>query len=290
MSGDIAISFAVGDGELAEKARYLTNSIKTYTSNPEIHTFASTDEWESLSAREQNFFDTETTVATGELPIAGYPISAKLAAMKHAASVTTRPFLLLLDTDTVVLNEIEYHSDGSAELFVKRADGSDQYWISEEAEDDWKRAYSLFNSEYPGYTSETSETGVPIPPYWNAGFVLTSDKEFPSEWLSATRTVYQSNLSERFFADQVALGVLSTQYEVEEVSELYNYPLPFRYRCPSNIRVLHYHDFQPCGRIVTPLVRAKLRQIGLTQSHSFPSSGDQLRLLAGVGLRLFNIK
>ncbi len=290
MKKNISFAYAIGSDELAEQAKYLTNSIRAFASSSNIYTFTTENEWYELSPSSREYFSRHSHILVGELPIEGYPVSAKLAAMRHASDLTSDEYVLLLDTDTVILDRINCHKDSSSELFLTPADKNGHYWATSKASDDWEQVYSVLDREFPGYNHETTISKTPIPPYWNAGFVMTSNHGFPERWISETKTVYNSNLPERFYSDQIALGCISTEYDVDEVGIRYNYPLPHRFRCPEDILVLHYHSLQPCGRILNRSIREKLNRIGIYHSTHFPTRIRRLRLLSGALLQLSVIK
>jgi hypothetical protein len=75
--------------------------------------------------------------------------------------------------------------------------------------------------------------------YYNGGFILTRNKNFPERWKKVSEQIYEE--TNAFFSEQIALAFLSQEYRTEKLDERYNLPLPMRFTIPGDTKVLHYH-------------------------------------------------
>lgn len=205
--------------------------------------------------------ETVCTIETGPNPIDRYPIAIKLAALDRAASVLDTEYLLCLDTDVLVLDDVSV-PEQDEDLYLKPVDIGGQYYASQASHEEWEALANTFGMMFPGITTRSTVDRKPIPPYWNAGMVLTRNNEFPSRWLSLTKELYK-NHDTGYFTDQVALGLLSTEYDVGEVGEDYNYPLTNRLFVPNSVKILHYNTFYQLARLYDPRIFRRIAQTGI---------------------------
>jgi hypothetical protein len=264
MSQSLGIVFAFGPGDLALQARSLARSIRNFTDPDAVLAFTTTDELEDVPESIVAELESTCTIETGPSPLGGYPIAIKQAALDRAASVLDTNYLLCLDTDVLVLDNIPVPKCNN-ELYLKPIDIGGQYYGSQASHSEWESLADTFGMTFPGVTTRSTVDRKPIPPYWNAGMVLTRNNEFPAKWLSLTKELYE-NHDTGYFTDQVALGLLSTQYEVGEVGEEYNYPLTNRLFVPHSVKILHYNTFYQLARLYDPRVVRRIVKTGIFET------------------------
>lgn len=282
---DLTYALSIGKGKLAEQAEYLVHSIKTYAPSSDIFSFITNDEYSSLTDYQRNYFEMSTELAVLQSPIPEYPIAVKIAGLKEALDYTETEYVALLDTDTLLIRPIDADLSTTAEFFAKPVDVNQQYWTSKDSQEEWKRLYLRENKDYPGTQMKTTVDHVPIPPYWNAGSVITNQKNLVNEWLDLTSKLHPE-IHDPFYADQVALAIVTAEYETVALSEQYNFPLPHRRWCPAGTNLLHYHEFRYLARILNPRVKGRVRQTGVQHASSYPKRQEFLQEL---GIRLYKL-
>ena len=204
-----------------------------------------------------------TKLIEGQRPIPNYPISAKLGAFCAGAKHSDRPYLLHLDSDTLLLNDFKPINQNDADVFLKPVDLGFIFWGSEESYERWKYLYSEIGKEFPGITLKSSIDKKPIPPFYNAGVVLAKNNGFASDWLEMTKFVHNEYPDQRF-SDQVALGLLSDQLKINRFTEKESWIMGGHYWCPTDVNVLRYQTFEQLARTNNPYIWKKLLDIGIT--------------------------
>jgi len=267
MSAEIAIAFAFGPGWLGRQAQYLARSIADNTSISEVFAYTTPSEYERIDDRVLERISDCCDVGVTDEGISEYSISHKQAALKSASERSTADYLLCLDSDTVVLDSVGV-PDPTADLMVKPVDIGGQYYASSDSFNEWESLASGLGFEFPGSVSRSTVDQKCIPPYWNSGVVLTRNNDLPSRWLSLTKTLWKE-FDTGYFTDQVALGLLSTDYHSQTLDETYNYPLTHRLYVPSDVKVLHYNDIKHLGRVYSPKVLRRLYRTGLFSDTEF---------------------
>jgi hypothetical protein len=237
---NLAFVFATGEGKYAEQGVFLARSITQTNPDAELYVFVPEAESpDRLSELEQY-----GTILEGAQRIPEYGISTKIDALAAAEAVADEEYLLLLDTDMLVFDEITVHNYQTGNLFLKPVDVGLQYWgRRNKSLDEWTSLAGTLSLPVPEWRYESTFDRKPIPPYWNAGFVLTANNGFGARWLDAVERIHP-DLSFGWHADQVTLGLLSQEYEVVPLDNRYNYPLHLRLRTPDDVKVLHYHNRQ----------------------------------------------
>lgn len=265
---NVGFVFATGEGEYAEQSVYLARSIARTNPNAGIYAFVP----EGESPEHLSELDQYATVFEGKRRIPEYGISTKIDALATVEAAVDDPYLLLLDTDTLVLEEITVH-ERPGELFLKPVDVGLQYWgRRSQSHEEWVSIAERLDHRVPEWNHESTFDRKPIPPYWNAGFVLTANHGFGARWLDAVERIYP-DLSYEWHADQVTLGLLSQEYEVISLDNRYNYPLHLRLRTPGGVKVLHYHDYSnltKARRYAPFLDDIGLRDTVAEQDYSYP--------------------
>ncbi|MFB6175828.1 MAG: hypothetical protein ABEI99_01540, partial [Halobaculum sp.] len=252
----LGVVFAAGEGRIGEQAVYLARSLTR--TNPEVTKYVFLPESESVPHESE--LASSCVPVRGDRTIRDYPISTKIDALAATEQIADETSLLLLDTDTVVTGEIDLPVE-PGRVFVKPVDIGRQYWGRQsQSADEWYRIADELGTERPEWTYRSTFDDRPIPPYWNAGFVLVPNDGFGQRWLDGVRSVYP-DLPYEWHADQVTLGLLSQSYDTTPVSNRYNYPLHLRLRTPTDCVTIHYHDHSNL-RKARPYVQF-LEEIGL---------------------------
>lgn len=265
LNDDVTYITTADTGILEWQARRLAESIATYAPESELVIFVPESSLPKLSPKTREVFEHHSTVLTGEIPIPEYPISALLQAYVKGAHVAETEYIAALDTDTLVLEPIRLTSGG--EVWLRPADVGVQYWTSDRSVGQWKRLYREFNLTAPSRKEWLVSTvdRNPIPPYWNSGVVVTTDRTLPERWLDITRELYERDDlpvdGSEFFLDQISLALAVRQNDVGQLSEVANFPLGGRVRTPADVQVLHYGNSRNLARVLSPSVRRKLREL-----------------------------
>jgi hypothetical protein len=252
-------------GELAWQAERLVISLVRNCPESNVVVFIPKSAIDDLSNRVYDLFESHATIVTGEIPLAEYPISAMIQAFVEAEQISETEYLVALDTDTLVLDTPTI--TGDADVWARPADVGVQYWTTAKAADDWKRLCDAFDLPHPYENKRLVSTvdRTPIPPYYNSGVVVTTDRTLPKHWLDlTTELIRRDDLpveSSEFFTDQISLALALRNRRTETLSSRANYPLGGRLHVPSDVEIIHYGDQRNLSRIISPSVRRKLRSI-----------------------------
>ena len=234
---ELAFVFAAGEGKYDAQGIYLARSIAR--TNPDAQMYAYVPDGEE-PAHEPELAELGT-ILRGPPTIPEYGISRKIDALQRAQAAADAPYCLLLDTDTLVFDRITIHESGE-QLYLKPVDVGRQYWGREsQSGDRWRELAAEAGLPTPEWQHRSTFDDRPIPPYWNAGCVLTGADDFADRWLSLTEELYPE-IPYQWHADQVALGLLSQEYTVGQLDNRYNYPMHLRLRCRPDVAILHYHN------------------------------------------------
>lgn len=262
--------FAAGEGKYDEQGLYLARSIAA--TNPDSKIFAYIPDGEKPAHESELAMIGE--ILRGQPRIPAYGISRKIDALIAAEEAAETDYLLLLDTDTLVFDRITIHETGK-DLYLKPVDVGLQYWGREsQSQDRWYEIATEVGLPRPEWQYTSTFDQNEIPPYWNAGFVLTANNGFGSRWMDLVEQIYP-DIPYEWHADQVALGLLSQKYDVQELDNRYNYPLHLRLRPRKDTKVVHYHNFHNLKKDYH--YSDLFREIGLwdtirTAEHSTPRS------------------
>lgn len=252
--------FALGPNELEQKSLFLLRSIRqnTSASQNEIYVFIAEEEKEEISKETIKEVRNSATIIRGNIPIKEYPLSAAHKALHEASNKSESEYLLLLDTDTLVLNEPKTHLQHESDLFLKPVDTGESYWGQSESNKEWKQLFQDNDLEFPEEeVISTVDKRKVRPPYYNGGAILTRNNAFPKEYLDLNKKVYGTLSTDNYYTDQIVLAILAEKYNVEELDESYNYPQHLRFVPNSSANILHYHELY---RIYLPIIiSSKLR-------------------------------
>ncbi|MFW6320249.1 MAG: hypothetical protein ACOC0Z_00230 [Halohasta sp.] len=257
------VAFALGRGKWAAMGLLLARSLSIHT-DCEQFIFLPSEEAGAVPAaiREECADHGRLHEAPPVHP--GYPIATKLQAFKRAAEAASTDSVVLLDTDTLVVDRLTHTALGGAELAARPANFAHRRRETGMGEVLDPALFERFGYPFPTEQVDGAVDGEPMPASWNAGVVATTDHELPGEWLSLTLDVYEAmDPSHRRFADQVALAMLATDREVRELPAADNFPAAFRFRFPSSVRVLHYHGFHHLLRVRNDALRRTFERIGV---------------------------
>lgn len=253
--------FAAGAGQVGRQSRHLLHSIDQVDTNAPVYPFIPNDEVDEIDTDLLDLLENRCEVLSGDIPIPDYPISTKIAALAAAEEVADTDYLLMLDTDMLILDEIRLHQRSDADLFLKPVDVGRQFWGRDKSHPCWERLYAQNDLEFPDWRVESTFDSRMILPYWNAGFVFARRGTLGAEWLDLTVELH-GEIPYDHHADQVALGILSTRYDVDVVGPEYDFPLHLHLYCPSDVKVLHYHNEEQLSKVWDRDLRAKIRRTG----------------------------
>jgi hypothetical protein len=256
---DLAFVFAAGEDKYDEQGLYLARSIAR--TNPDASIIVYVPNGESPGHEDE--LAEFCTIVRGEPTIPEYGISRKIDALIAAEETADEEYLLLLDTDTLVLDAITVHQSGK-DIYLKPVDVGLQYWgRKSKSRGSWTEIATKADLSVPEWNYRSTFDANPIPPYWNAGFVLTVNQNFGTRWMELVQAIYP-NIPYEWHADQVALGLLSQEYDIESLDNRYNYPLHLHLRLRDDTKVVHYHNFHNLKKCRT--YEQFLREIGMWET------------------------
>jgi hypothetical protein len=264
-SADVAFAITADSGELAIQANLLVESIRKQYPTAPILVFIPESSVSDLDEDVLEWFQSTGSVVTGAIPIPEYPISALIQAFVEVEQQYETEYIVALDTDTLLLDHL--HLPDGGDTWLRPADVGAQYWTSEKSRGDWQTLYQYFNYPTPDpfYQFIASVDRQPIPPYWNSGVVITTDRTLPGRWLDFTETIFHDETlpvsTDEFFIDQISLALSVRKNDVQLLSERENFPLGGRLVIPP-VAVMHYGNRQNLVRIFQPRSRMKLHQLG----------------------------
>lgn len=255
-----AVAFVLGGDDWAAKGLALARSLARFAPDAEVVAVVPSNERDGIPAPVLEECRETATVVDCDPPIEGYPIATKILALERATRLCGADRHVLLDTDTLVLSDLG--SLPRAELGVRPANFAARRWETGMGELLTPSLYEAHGFTPPDERISGVVDGREMLPCWNAGVVVTTDTGLPGRWLDLTEELIGRVGNDRF-ADQVALALLSTELETTTLSTLDNYPAAYRFRFPSAIRVLHYHNFRHVARVMNPRLRRKFRLLGI---------------------------
>lgn len=278
---DLTYTIAIGGNNAqnyAHKARLLLDSIQknTTATSEDVVIFITKNARDQIDKNLRSSFEQDSVFVTGELPNPSYPLSAAHTALVKAGRQTDNPYLLLLDADIVVLDDIDIQNMYSADLYLKPADIGTRYWAQNDSITRWEDLYNKFEFEFPTERVQTTVDKREILPYYNGGVILTKNNGFPERWRSLCKEIHNEIERSTFFSEMIALSLLSTDYEVHILNQLYNYPLNFYLTPPKDAKIIHYHD--PISLVRAALLDADLNN-KLTQLETWDKYGYNTRSL-----------
>ena len=262
---DICFAITADSGELAIQANILVKSLREQYPDASILTFIPESSIADIDERTLSRLEESTSVTTGEIPIPEYPISALIQSFVEAERQFDSEYLVALDTDTIVLNRLRIPTGG--DVWLRPADVGAQYWTSERSRGDWKTLYEEFGYSVPDpfFSLTASVDRRSIPPYWNSGVVVTTDRSLPQRWLNYTSALFSNDSlpvsAEEFFIDQIALALAVRENNIYQLGERENFPLGGRLVIPQETAVIHYGDRRNLTRVVQRHFRSEFNRL-----------------------------
>lgn len=235
---------------LEKQAKWLLQSIQSNTSveSEEIFIFLAESEKDDINSLP--YFRKRGTIIGDKIPNEDYPLSALHRALEMACARSTNEYVVCLDTDTVVLQDIHLPTT-DAELMAVYDYDIGSFWSREESRTYWEKLHNRYNINFE----------EPIR-WFNGGvLVVDTDSNFPQDWKRISDDLYEDISVEKYFSEMVALGLLSNKYKFEELNENKNYMQGIHLDPPSkNTEIIHYIDEITIYRsMFNPIVRKKLR-------------------------------
>lgn len=261
---DFTYVVTVDQGKFAKKALYQVKSIIQNDPGSDIFAYVTTGRGtESITESEREGLEKHATVVEGPVPIPDYPISAKTRAAAEAASCVDTEYLLVLDSDMLVLEPLSVPSD--TDLSMTPVNIGNQEWGRPEKEAEWERLCEQYDIEYPDTVIHSTVDDRPLPfPMYNVGVVFVRNDDFPARWERIESEMYEE-FGAFHFLHQIAASLLAADYSVNVLDERYNYPSNIRYRCPKDIKILHYHSFNQLRKLMHPEIRRKVEATGILE-------------------------
>lgn len=267
---DITYIVTVGPGELTRQSEWLLRSIRANTSatREDIVSFVANQESDRIPEPTIEYFDEHSVLLEGEIPDPEYPLSATHAALVRASEYSSNEYLVLLDTDTLVLDDIDAHRGSDADLLLVPESTTKSYWADmSRSWDAWVDLYDECDVPYPGPQLRSTVNDKEMLPYYNGGVIVQKNGiDFPERWRDLSERLHDS-IEHSFYAEQVALGILSNEYDVREVSERYNYmQIVHIGPPPDDTVVVHYPDTISLYRaLLNPTIKRKLQGTGAVE-------------------------
>ena len=104
---DVTYVVTVDKGKFAKMALYQIKSITQNDANSDIFVYITEDRGtNSITESQKEWIQEVAHVERGAVPIPEYPISAKTKAAAEATSKVDSEYLLVLDTDMLILDEM----------------------------------------------------------------------------------------------------------------------------------------------------------------------------------------
>lgn len=281
---NVTYTFPVGGQQFAEKAVYLLKSMINNITDPDIVTYITPEEVRTLHDDYIKFFDQNTHLIIGPRPIDDYPISAKLAAFRAGANHSQREFIVHLDSDTLLMSDLSLSNKEKHDVYLKPPDMVLRRW-EDVNQEDWVSIYKELDVVFPGYTMTSDICQQDTPPFYNAGVVVTRDRDFPDDWINMTRIVHERFPYQRF-SDQVALGILSREYDVGDLTQKDSFIVDGHYWCPSDIRIMRYQDYINFCTILNPFIWIKMLDIDINPIDILRNEEKASRKVLGRFLRV----
>jgi hypothetical protein len=246
----LAYVFTIGPGALSKKGIFLLRSIEKNTSatKGEIFVYFVEDEKKKIDNEIISEVEEKATILEGGMPNKEYPLSAAHAALVEASKATDKEHLLLLDTDTIVLDDIKIHEKHDKDLYLAPEGLKRTYWASKESETKLKAIFDKFGFEYPKEDLESNYRGIKINPIFNSGVILTKNNDFPKRYLELSKKIHGELPKYNYFSDMVSVSMLASEYEVYELGPEYNFFQAYRPYPQEGTKIVHYIDLRALYR------------------------------------------
>lgn len=246
----LAYVFTLGPGSLSKKGIFLLRSIVKNTSatQDEIFVYLVEDEKKNIDESIIREVEDKATVLEGEMPNKDYPLSAAHGALLEASKVTEKDYLLLLDTDTVILDDIKIHEEHDRELYLPPEGLKRTYWANKNSEQELREIFEEYGFEYPEKKLESNYRSVNINPIFNSGVILTKNNDFPERYLKLSKEVHGNLHQYNYFSDMVSVSMLASEYDLFELDPEYNFFQAYRPYPQEGTKIVHYIDLRALYR------------------------------------------
>lgn len=243
-------SFVCEPGELEIKSLLLAYSLReTYNRQPRIFVLIPSHQQDKISGITYSLYNSlsveicsfENPITQGKSKLDRFePMSNKFFGLKQ---IDFQGTIIFLDSDIVSLKALPQEALG-IKLAVKPADYS--------LKAQWQIIYGIAGIPFPQSIVMCTVDSCEGPPYYNTGVIFLNSifrNNLCSEWenyfrLFSEKPVIDKNLYNSYHCDQLAFA-LATQklrINVEELTELFNFPVRSRNFLPDNTFFAHYHD------------------------------------------------
>jgi len=259
---EVVFVITLDQGKFAEQALLQCKSILKNTTYDNLFVYRTRRGLNELSSDAEDFLDKNTITETGEVPLGKYPISTKVEAAKRARERYPEKKLIVLDTDLLVLDN-PVISKGDWDLALTPVNMADQEWGKRQKLPEWEKWRTKFDIAKPTtrVKSTTDKKVLPFPMY-NVGMMIIKPTDFIHRWEKIRNAMYDE-LGAFHFLHQISASLLASDYQIEVLSEEYNYPLNIRFYCPDGTKVLHYHEKEHLLKPKSRKIRKKLSQLNI---------------------------
>lgn len=241
----LAYTFTIGPGELSKQGLYLLRSIvrNTEADKEDIYVYIVEGERKDIDDEVLEEIRDKATLIEGPMPNPDYPLSAAHGALKKTSEVSDKEYILLLDTDTVILDDITVQYEKEGDLFLTPVLVSHKYWNSKKKSDkEFRKLFDEYGFEYPDKTVYSNYDREEVNPYYNGGFILTKNNDFPERWLDLSDEVFGSLRKDNYFSEMIALALLASDYDVVSLGPEYNFFQTLRPYPQEGTKMVHYVD------------------------------------------------
>lgn len=303
----LAFVMAVGKGESLWKTGYLIESIQKHHPSADVFAFVAEEERKEIPQEYlELLLDEDVTLLFGKIPIPEYIFTVKHMALIEATKRSSADYFCCLDSDMLMLNPFEFNSNHN--MYVCPVDVGNTSWGRASAQPYWDRLYSDMGLKTPANKLQPIADKTPMFPYYNGGFVITSNRNFGEEWLELTSIVFPQIESmdsyekfrsrskrRRFFqriplshwTEQVTLTLLAEKYKAHNLGYSYDYPINIMKTVPKDTKLIHYHDMRNLRKISTDYLSEDLLEY---LDDNYPKNVTRLRLSAYSIMRRTKIK
>lgn len=243
------------DSNICSKSRLCIRSIRHF--HPDIEIYVGNPPDDELP---QEILENTTEVFDVPIPISDYPISHKVATLATVQEKTDTENYVLLDSDTVLVDEFLLPSfSGVAacpEPYVAN------HW-TKRAPEEWKSIAETYGFELPDRRITAPMNNREMIPYYNAGVILVNEEDFGKKWLDLTINLYNDDIPDKWFSDQVALALLGFENKITSLPMVYNWPCDAHIPWMTNSIIIHYH--KPIWMLTAADKQDVLRELHATE-------------------------
>ena len=311
MNDDIAYVMAVGRRGTLKKTYHLMKSIKHFDKDAEIYAFVANEEVDEIPQASLDRFKPYSKLIYGNIPMKEYIFTVKHQALIQAGEISSKKYLACMDSDMLMFDKLQLEE--GYDLFVAPVDIGNTSWGRLDAKPEWKRLYGLIGEDMPDYTLTSLVDKREMLPYFNGGLAITSDHKFGKLWLETTKKIFPeisdkdsyiegyskktahgklvTKIPFSHWTEQVTLSLLASKFNTKILDYTYNYPMNIMWDCPTDIKIMHYHDLRNLIKIRNKAVKQKIVDMGIKEAlDGYNKCDTYARLLAYHTLRSIKIK